>query len=203
MAYGSRRLASLLAMRTVAASEVGAAVQERIRALEAMLQAAILLMVVLLLLVVVQPFMNPIDGLALLFAAMALLVAVTWRGTRHIQGHVREASALIAEALSRRGYRRSISHEPVEREIEGLGTLTEIHVPPGSSAVGKTLGELDLHSRTGAMVVAIARHPNAVVTPADDEKIRGGDVLELTGSRESIGIALKFLGEELHGDTPA
>ena len=197
----SRRLATRLAIRTAAATAAGAVVQGQIDAVAAMLQATILLMVALLLLVLVQPFMEPRDGVALLLAAVALLVVVIWRGARRAQGHIRDATAAIAQALSRRDDHAVPGSKPVEHEVAGLGTLTEVCVSPTSAAVGKSLGELELHGKTGAMVLAIARAPHQMITPGDDEVIRAGDVLELAGSQESIGAALNMLTGDLHEKT--
>src|SRR5260370_893698 len=44
-----------------------------------------------------------------------------------------------------------------KRLLRGLGEPEPIHVPPGGTAVGRSLAELDLRAVTGATVLAIAR----------------------------------------------
>jgi monovalent cation:H+ antiporter-2, CPA2 family len=59
--------------------------------------------------------------------------------------------------------------------------------------VGKKLSELDLHTRCGAVVVAIGRGDSEVIVPTGDEILRSGDILELAGSIDAIAGARRLL----------
>jgi Trk K+ transport system NAD-binding subunit len=80
----------------------------------------------------------------------------------------------------------------VERvhEVELGGDFVVRDVAAPHSAAGRTLGELDLRARTGAMVLLI-RRPSAgrgaeVRVPSPADRIEDGDVLIAAGSREAL-----------------
>ena len=63
----------------------------------------------------------------------------------------------------------------------------EIEVAPASGQVGTTLGELDVHGRTGAVVVALRRAEGAFeVTPGDDIRLAEGDVVIGVGTADEM-----------------
>ena len=65
--------------------------------------------------------------------------------------------------------------------------LEEIEVPPACAALGKTIKELDLHDRTGAMVVAHRRKDGEFTTqPRAETRFEEGDVLIGVGTAEEI-----------------
>ena len=68
-----------------------------------------------------------------------------------------------------------------------------LRLEPGSSAIGKTIGQLDLRSLTGAVVVAIGRDHDGLVVPSDDEMLRESDVLGLAGPHHAIRAAIERL----------
>ena len=71
--------------------------------------------------------------------------------------------------------------------------ITPVPLRSDSEGVGKKLSELDLHTNTGAMVVAIGRGDSEVVVPTGDEILREGDVLELAGSSDAVAAARRVL----------
>lgn len=75
------------------------------------------------------------------------------------------------------------------------GTTDVFRIEPGSSAVGRSLRDLDLRNRTGATVLAVVRgeqpHPN----PTPTTTLAEGDDLVLVGSHEDIDRAFVLLGE--------
>jgi CPA2 family monovalent cation:H+ antiporter-2 len=81
----------------------------------------------------------------------------------------------------------------VEQLLPGLGTLTAVRLDSSSSAIGKTLAEINLRALTGASVLAITRDDGPVVTPTSKETLHAGDVLALTGTHEAIEAARKQL----------
>ena len=56
-----------------------------------------------------------------------------------------------------------------------------------------SLGDLNLHAVTGAMVMAIARDGRGIGLPGGDEILRLGDALALAGSSEAISAARELL----------
>ncbi len=92
---------------------------------------------------------------------------------------------------------RSPSLSPVEvgeisEALAGASTETLI-VEPDSPAVGKTIGELKLRSRTGASVIAAVRDGRTEINPGPQLKIQADDVLVLLGSPEQIDRAVEHL----------
>jgi voltage-gated potassium channel len=63
----------------------------------------------------------------------------------------------------------------------------EIEVTSECGRVGATLGELDVHGRTGAVVVALRRDDGAFeVTPSDDIRLAEGDVVIGVGTADEM-----------------
>ncbi|MFM7245006.1 MAG: cation:proton antiporter [Planctomycetaceae bacterium] len=55
-------------------------------------------------------------------------------------------------------------------------------VPPGSPAIGRSIGELRLRSETGATVVGIRRDGRLVTNPGPDERFAAGDEVTVVGT---------------------
>ena len=71
--------------------------------------------------------------------------------------------------------------------------ITPVPLRADSEGVGKKLSELDLHTNSGAVVVAIGRDDSEVVVPTGDEILRPGDILELAGSSDAVASARRIL----------
>ena len=78
-------------------------------------------------------------------------------------------------------------------EVPGIGMITPIPIRSDSEGVGKKLSELDLHTNSGAVVLAIGRADSEVIVPTGDEILRPGDVLELAGSSDAVAAARRML----------
>lgn len=76
---------------------------------------------------------------------------------------------------------------------EALGTVsTETFlVPPDSPAAGKTIGEIQLRTKTGVSVIAVMHEGNAEVNPGPETMINADDVLVLLGSPEKVEYAIQ------------
>jgi len=57
-------------------------------------------------------------------------------------------------------------------------------VPTGSDVEKRTVGELDIRSRTGAVVVAVIHGRAVDPRPGPDSAIHGGDRIALIGSAD-------------------
>jgi CPA2 family monovalent cation:H+ antiporter-2 len=84
---------------------------------------------------------------------------------------------------------------PIRESVAVLDTaLTEsIFLMPGSPAIEKTLGELDLRGETGATVIAVIRDGNTKVSPGADYKLEERDTVILVGSPEKLKRAMDML----------
>ncbi len=190
MYFASHRLATALASRAFA--ELPPRGASAVKALIELLQITILLVAAVPLLAIVQPFMEPVEGIGIIVITIALMIVVVTRSARQMQGQIRNASRLIATAL--RGTRAGAEGESCE--VPGIGMITPVSLRQDSDAVGKSLADLDLHTNSGAVVVAIGRGDAEVVVPTDEEILRPGDILELAGSSDAVAAARRLL------DTP-
>lgn len=68
-----------------------------------------------------------------------------------------------------------------------------VHVLPGGLLVGQELRELDLRSRTGALVLAVVRGETVLHNPPPDFTFTEGDQVLLIGSREQLALAYELL----------
>ncbi|HEX2742768.1 MAG TPA: potassium channel protein [Rubrobacter sp.] len=77
--------------------------------------------------------------------------------------------------------------------------LEEFSVPEASTIAERTIGELKIGERTGAIVLAIrTAEGNFDTTPSADDRLRAGDTLIVLGSRGQIGRLERLMrGEEI------
>ncbi len=193
--FGSRRLATALASRAFPTlggdDELSAREMTAEEPMIELLHVTVLLVAAVPLLAIVQPFMAPVEGIGVIVITIVLLTIIVFRNARKIQDQMPNAARMIAAALSRS--RTTSSAEGGAYEVPGIGRLTPVSVGPNSAGVGKRLSEIDLHTKTGAMVVAIGRDGNEVIVPTGDEILRPGDVLELAGSTDAVATAIRLL----------
>ena len=76
--------------------------------------------------------------------------------------------------------------DPVRGEIE-IDLVTE-HIPitAKSPYSGRTLGDTQARSRTGASIVAVLRRTGATPSPTPDFRFAIGDTLVVVGTREGV-----------------
>ncbi len=168
-----------------------------------MLEVAIVFGVVAILLASTAAFLRPLDGIIALSTAIALIVAIVWRSARDLRGRIPEAAAILMRGLAS-------NHEVAAPPTDGsggaigeAGPLVPLRLPPGSPAVGRTLGELNLRALSGAMVVAIARAGGDVIIPNASEILRVGDTLALAGTAAAIMSARGILTAPAESDAAA
>ncbi len=132
-----------------------------------------------------QPFV-PGGPLVILVVVLGLVV-IGRRSLRDFDGHVRAGSEMILQLMRQP---EEVKLEEVETVLPGFGGLASITVFGTSSAVGRSLAELDLRAKTGATVLAIARGTDAgSAAPSPTEPLQAGDVLAMAGSDEAIAAA--------------
>jgi TrkA domain protein len=89
------------------------------------------------------------------------------------------------------------------RIVEKLATMRqqvpelqveELSIRPGSPFVGRTLGDTEARTRTGASVVAVLRNDTMIASPNPDFRFEAGDVVVVVGTRDGIEGVTKILG---------
>jgi CPA2 family monovalent cation:H+ antiporter-2 len=164
------------------------------RALVAGVQLALLLGVGLPSVAVMQPFLPFLPGLGVLLALVLLAFVGLWRSAGNLQGHVQAGTALILEVLSGQGRtERGPNLDAVRELLPGLGTPTPIQLSPEHGAVGHSVQALDLHGRSGAVLLCISRGEGGVVAPTGEQRFEAGDVLTVAGTAEALALARSVL----------
>lgn len=92
-----------------------------------------------------------------------------------------------------RGSSSRFGSAPELQRLIGGGVLESARVLPGSAACGKTLAELDLRRRTGAIVVSVVHGDTPLPAPDGATRLEADDQIVLYGPHESIDRALAFV----------
>jgi TrkA domain protein len=101
-----------------------------------------------------------------------------------------EESEVVAELL---GAPRVVERlARLQEQVEGI-TSEGIRIPAGSPYVGRSLGEAQIRSRTGASVVAVIRGDDVVPSPSPDFRFQLGDKVVVVGTEEGVHEAAKIL----------
>ena len=78
-------------------------------------------------------------------------------------------------------------------EILKENRLETLMLAPDMPGTGRTLGELELKSQTGAFVVGIAREGHTLINPVGDQVLQAGDKVLLLGGHAQLEAAVKVL----------
>lgn len=79
------------------------------------------------------------------------------------------------------------------KEIPGL-LSAQVDIDPGSSYVGKTLGDTKARTRTGASIVAMVHDGKIIVSPGPDQPLAAGDSFVVLGTHEAIDATRAIVG---------
>jgi CPA2 family monovalent cation:H+ antiporter-2 len=115
---------------------------------------------------------------------------------------VKHARRIRAEryGLFRGGRPASVPEVPAEEA--GLSGLKQhipsfqvmlCTIPAGCPAAGRSLRDLDLHTTTGAKVLAVLRDREVLSAPSLDARLHAGDSVVLLGNPEQVGAAAEAL----------
>jgi TrkA domain protein len=98
-----------------------------------------------------------------------------------------EEADTIAELL---GAPRIVEHlAALHEQVAGL-LSEQLTVEPGSAYEGRTLGDTQARTRTGASIVAVLRGREVIASPGPDFRFQAGDGVVVVGTREGIeGVA--------------
>lgn len=80
----------------------------------------------------------------------------------------------------------------LHRQLEGLVT-TQLQFSTSAPFVGKTLGDTQIRTRTGASVVAVLRAGDVLPSPRPDFRFAAGDVVVVVGSPEATAAVAEML----------
>lgn len=203
----SAAFASLLAYRALplsAGNRLDYAQAPR-QVLMATLQLALVTVSGLLVVVVTGPFVPLGRGAIVLALIVGWLGVVFWRSTANLYGHTRAGAEVLLAALAKNMAAPAATEhgEPapapardlavVHRMLPGLGDPVPMLLTVDSPAVGRSLGELQLRSLTGAVVLAVTRGGEQVMLPVGSERLQVGDVLALAGTSDAIDAAREVL----------
>lgn len=163
------------------------------RALIVGLELAIILAVTAPIAVFTAPFTGG-PWTLLLFASILLgTLASLRRGGHNLDGHVRASAEVVIELIRRQGQADPTQHvEQAEVMLPGVGQVEAVTIAAGP-LVGKSLAELDLHTQTGATVIALVRDRASIPRPGPEVTLAVGDTLALIGCSDGIEAARALL----------
>ena len=80
-------------------------------------------------------------------------------------------------------------------EQENLTGITthQFMIRPGSTFAGRTLGQTQMRTRTGASIVALLRDGDVVGSPRPDEVLHVGDMVVIVGTEDGLAEAAHIL----------
>jgi TrkA domain protein len=88
----------------------------------------------------------------------------------------------------------SISEETSHRTYDVAGLVFEwLDVDDDSPAVGRSIGQLRIRTRTGASIVAVIRPGGSVPAPEPGFVIDAGDTLVAAGTADGVDAVRKLL----------
>jgi CPA2 family monovalent cation:H+ antiporter-2 len=211
MIRAARALGILLAEQALPAEQPGKVdLAEAPRTLMVItLEYGMVLILTIMILAVTQPFL-PATATAILVLGIAIISGIIfWQRASNLQGHVRAGGEIILEALAKQSRSKSkvVVEDKVTEKLEellpGLGTLHQVELNSSHASVGKSLAELNLHSLTGATVIAIIRQTVGVVVPGGAEVLHADDVLALIGTQDAVQSAKELLLKTHHEKNPS
>lgn len=80
----------------------------------------------------------------------------------------------------------------LHKEVEGL-ISEQIPIGAGSPYDGRTLGDTQARTRTGASIVAVVRGAQVHASPRPDFGFRAGDIVVVVGTREGADAVAELL----------
>jgi CPA2 family monovalent cation:H+ antiporter-2 len=78
--------------------------------------------------------------------------------------------------------------------------VDSVLVSEGTTAIGRSVGELDLRKQTDALVLAIERDEELIQRSIAETPLKAGDVLHLAGTEDALALAEAALSEPAVGE---
>jgi len=126
-----------------------------------------------------------------LFLLLIVIAGITFLFWRHFVRIYAKAQISLRETLSQS--RETEEHAKPIPTVLRTASLDTVIVPPGSTAAGRLIRELEVRSQTGASVVAIDRAGFNLINPGPDDELLAGDQVILLGSAEQLSKARQLL----------
>jgi len=176
------------------------------KALKVSLHLFLMLGAGLPIILILHPFFPQGGAVIVLIMALVVLGVGLVRSARDLDGHVKAGAHVIAAALGRQmamaqegeiqsEEERSQVLETVRKILPGMGDPVSMTLPETSAAVGQSIADINLRSKTGATVMAISSDGEELAMPPSETVLKSGDVLVLGGSDEAIEMARVVLRE--------
>jgi CPA2 family monovalent cation:H+ antiporter-2 len=141
-----------------------------------------------------QPFLPSGYSPALFAIALALFGVFFWKSAVNLHEHVQAGAQMMTQAISHREpEKREAVLEQVNTMVPGIGAPQSLPIDAQSPAVGKSLADLNLRSKTGASVIALMRAQERYLMPAGQETLQAGDILVLVGTQQAIKSAKELV----------
>lgn len=149
---------------------------------------------------ILWPLVGSLASIAVLTAGIALMLGFLWRSAGRFDAEIRSEAERLIAFLNRQ--RTDGVEEPAPPAFfPDLDRMDGIFIMEGLPVVGKTLSELNLRARSGALVVAIHREGTDVVLPTGSEIVRAEDLLFVTGTEEAVEKARKLVTASAEAET--
>jgi TrkA domain protein len=80
----------------------------------------------------------------------------------------------------------------LRHEVEGL-SIDWVNLEQGRGLAGRTIGDGQIRTRTGASVVAVIRGTRSIPGPGPEFELQGGDIALVIGSIDGVEAAHRLL----------
>ncbi len=169
------------------------------------LLATLLLLLVLggFFLSVASPFLPKGAALAL-FAILVLGIAMFfWRNMVHINCRIEALfrDSFLEDEADNSQQRRADIAEKLRHDYPWPACVKELRLPSNSVAAGQRIRELSIPTRSGSMIIALARGGVEVFNPGPEEHLFPDDTIVLLGPQEANNRAAAILEEKLGVDS--
>jgi CPA2 family monovalent cation:H+ antiporter-2 len=158
------------------------------------LQMGILFAMGFPLMALTQPFLPSGYSPALFAVALSLFGVFFWKSAVNLHEHVQAGAQMVTQAISHREpEKREAVMEQVNTMVPGIGAPQSIPIGSDSSAIGRSLADLNLRGNTGASVIALMRGEERYLMPGGRDIVQAGDILVLVGTHQAIKDAKELI----------
>jgi len=85
-------------------------------------------------------------------------------------------------------------------QILAQGTIETYYIGARNPIIGRSIRDVNLKAKSGAMIINIIRNNQTITNPPSDFVLQAADQLILFGSHDAIDLGLKILGGNNHDD---
>jgi CPA2 family monovalent cation:H+ antiporter-2 len=88
-------------------------------------------------------------------------------------------------------------------QILAQGTIETYYIAAKNPIIGRSIRDVNLKAKSGAMIINIIRNNQTITNPPSDFVLQAADQLILFGSHDAIDLGLKILDGNNHDDASA